>query len=89
MVTLTRETSMTTPMSKTDRLKAHVKEQITSGAWPPGHQLPSRRDLMAEHGVSLTVVRDAQRDLRAEGWLVSQGGVAYWVAENPPIDRSE
>lgn len=78
----TRE--ITVPTSKTQGLIDHFRAQIASGAWPPGHQLPSRVDLMAEHRVSLTVVRDAQNYLRAVGELVSIPGVGYFVPENPP-----
>lgn len=85
MVLPTRE--ITVPTSKTQHLIDHFRAQITSGAWPPGHQLPSRADLMREHQVSLTVVRDAQNYLRTLGELTSVPGVGYFVPDRPtPIE---
>jgi DNA-binding FadR family transcriptional regulator len=71
---------MPTPTSKTQALMDHIRGKIASGEWPPGHRLPSRPELMAEHGVSLTVVRDAQRTLLL-GELTSVPSVGYFVSE--------
>lgn len=79
MVVQTREITM--PSSKTQQLIDYMREKIASREWPPGHQLPSRRVLMAEHGVSLTVVRDAQKELLFGGELVSVPSVGYFVPE--------
>lgn len=79
MVLLTREITM--PTSKTQALMDYIRAQIASGKWPPGHRLPSRPDLMAEHGVSLTVVRDAENTLRLLGELTSVPSVGYFVPE--------
>lgn len=79
MVVRTREISV--PTSKTQALIDHIRAKIASGAWPPGHRLPSRPELMREHDVSLTVVRDAQNYLRAKGELVSVPAVGYFVPE--------
>jgi DNA-binding GntR family transcriptional regulator len=84
MALQTREITM--PTSKTQSLIDYIREKISSGDWPPGHQLPSRSDLMREHTVSLTVVRDAQKELVWSGELVSMPGVGYFVAEHHPIE---
>jgi DNA-binding GntR family transcriptional regulator len=81
MVLLTREITM--PTSKTQALMDYIRAQIASGAWPPGHRLPSRPELMTEHGVSLTVVRDAQKELLLRGELESVPSVGYFVPERP------
>jgi GntR family transcriptional regulator len=78
----TREITM--PVSKTQQLIDHIRRQIATSAWPPGHRLPSRQALMAEFGVSLTVVRDAQNYLRAVGELESVPGIGYFVPQRPP-----
>ena len=75
----TREITM--PASKTQTMIDYIRGKIASGQWPPGFQLPSRPDLMREHGVSLTVVRDAQVYLRTTGALVSVPSVGYFVPE--------
>lgn len=79
MVLLTREITM--PTSKTQALMDYIRAQIASGAWPPGYRLPSRPELMAAHGVSLTVVRDAENTLRLLGELESVPSVGYFVPE--------
>lgn len=79
MVLPTREITM--PTSKTQALIDHIRAKIASGEWPPGHRLPSRAELMREHGVSLTVVRDAQKELLLRGELVSIPAVGYFVPE--------
>lgn len=81
MVGQTRE--ITVPTSKTQSLIDYIREKIASGAWPPGHQLPSRPELMREHRVSLTVVRDAQKYLDTLGELTSVPGVGWYVADHP------
>lgn len=78
----TREITM--PVSKTQQLIDHIRHQISTGAWPPGHRLPSRQALMAQHHVSLTVVRDAQNELRILGELESVPGIGYFVPDRPP-----
>jgi DNA-binding FadR family transcriptional regulator len=79
MVLLTREITM--PTTKTQALMDHIRDKIASGDWPPGHRLPSRPELMTEHGVSLTVVRDAENTLRLLGELESVPSVGYFVPE--------
>lgn len=79
MALRTRE--ITLPTSKTQALINFIREQIASGAWPPGYQLPSRPELMRVHAVSLTVVRDAQKELLLRGELVSVPSVGYFVPE--------
>lgn len=79
MVLPTRE--FTVPTSKTQALIDFIRGKISSGEWPPGHRLPSRAELMREHGVSITVVRDAENYLRALGELVSVPAVGYFVPE--------
>lgn len=77
----TREIAV--PASKTQTLIDYIRGKIATGEWPPGHQLPSRPELMREHEVSLTVVRDAQKELLLRGELVSVPSVGYFVPERP------
>ncbi len=69
-----------------DRLAAWLAAQIDSGAWPPGHRLPTEPQLAAAHGVSRTVVREAVHQLRSQGLLVSRQGSGVFVAQ-PPMHR--
>lgn len=69
-----------------DRLAAWLAAQIDSGAWPPGHRLPTEPQLAEAHGVSRTVVREAVHQLRSQGLLISRQGSGVFVAE-PPLHR--
>lgn len=81
MVSPTREITMPTPTSKTQALIDYFRAKIASGEWPPGYKLPARPELMRTRGVSLTVVRDAQKELLLRGELVSVPSVGYFVPE--------
>lgn len=84
MVMRTREITLP-PTSKTQALVAYMRAKIASGEWPAGYKLPSRPQLMLEHGVSLTVVRDAQNELRILGELTSVPAVGYFVPGEPSV----
>ena len=65
-----------------------LREQITSGALPPGARLPTEQQLVAGLGVSRTVVREAVAALRADGLVVTRQGVGAFVtatAERRPF----
>lgn len=62
------------------RIIAAIKDQIHSGAHPPGSRLPATRALAAEWGVSRTTVTAAYSQLIAEGYLISRPGARAVVA---------
>jgi GntR family transcriptional regulator / MocR family aminotransferase len=62
------------------RIIAAIKDQIHSGAHPPGSRLPATRALAAEWGVSRTTVTAAYSQLIAEGYLTSRPGARAVVA---------
>ena len=53
-----------------DRLKA----MITSGEYPPGHALPSERELMASYGVGRPAIREAMQALANMGLITIKHG---------------
>ncbi|HWU15073.1 MAG TPA: transcriptional regulator NanR [Caulobacter sp.] len=53
-----------------DRLKA----MITSGEYPPGHALPSERELMASYGVGRPAIREAMQALANVGLITIKHG---------------
>lgn len=65
-------------------LRAQVVDDITqkiqSGEWPPGHQLPFKRQLAVQYGVSTAVIDAAMIELRAAGLVWGQQGKAVYVA---------
>jgi GntR family transcriptional regulator len=69
-------------MRPNERLAEVLRRQIRDGALPPGHRLPSIRDLAEQYDVAANTVRNALSWLRVEGYIVTtQRG--SWVADAP------
>lgn len=58
-----------------------IEQRIQSGALKPGDKLPSEAEIVREHGVSRTVVREAISKLQASGRVDTQHGVGTFVRE--------
>jgi GntR family transcriptional regulator len=58
-----------------------LRDQITSGEFPPGAKLPSEKQLMEQWQVSSRTIRVALDQLRAEGLVVSRQGSGVFVRE--------
>jgi GntR family transcriptional repressor for pyruvate dehydrogenase complex len=71
-----------TVLRLSDQLAALLLSQIGSGALAPGDRLPTEHQLAQAHGVSRTVVREAEHQLKSRGLLVSRQGSGVFVA--PP-----
>ena len=52
------------------RISAYIHEQITSGAWEPGHKLPTDRELAASFGIARNTVRRTLEKLERERMIV-------------------
>ena len=63
------------------QLKELLREEIVSGRWPAGVQIPSEPELCRVLDVSRTVVRQALGDLGNEGLLRRRKGLGTFVAE--------
>lgn len=72
---------MTTTLAQ--RVVAGLKDKILTGDLPPGHKLPSETELIAEYGVSRTVIREAVTRLRAEGLVETFHGRGSFVLAMP------
>ncbi len=70
-----------TPMHR--RIAEAVRRSIRAGAYPPGSQLPSERELAEEFDVSRGTVRQALATLRAEGVVASRKGARGVVLSEP------
>jgi len=68
------------------RLADRLRRLIESGAWPPGHRVPSRDRLVAEYDVTPAVARRAVRLLQTEGLVRCRQGAPAHV--RGPIDRA-
>lgn len=67
--------------SKTQKIIDDITAKIESGELGPGDRIPSAAQLRAQHGVSITVVRDAVNWLKATGVVKGVPGVGVFVAE--------
>lgn len=79
------------PRKKHRNLAQGVVETITAsiqqGVLKPGDKLPTESAIMAQHGVSRTVVREAISHLQAAGWAQTRHGIGTFVIEraNPSL----
>ncbi len=64
------------------QLKGIISEQIDSGQWQPGAQVPSERELCEQFKISRITVRQALTELTVEGRLIREHGRGTFVA--PP-----
>lgn len=73
---------------KPRNLAQGVVEQISSsirqGLLKPGDKLPTESSMMAQHGVSRTVVREAISHLQASNLVQTRHGIGTFVLEPPP-----
>jgi GntR family transcriptional repressor for pyruvate dehydrogenase complex len=60
-----------------------LSAEIGGGRLAPGARLPTEHEMMAQMGVSRTVVREAIAALRAEGLVVTRQGLGAFVATEP------
>lgn len=57
-----------------------IRERILSRSWPAGEPLPAERELADLFGVSRTTIREALRQLQAQGLLVARGRTSSLMA---------
>lgn len=68
-----------------DQLYGKVFEQITSGHFKLGEQLPSEVEIAEQFGVSRPVVREAFLRLRVDGLITSRQGLGTFVSHQPAL----
>jgi DNA-binding FadR family transcriptional regulator len=66
----------------TDRVTAALRQDIISGKYEPGRQLPAGKDLSATFGVSITVVRESLSRLKSDGLIASHEGKGVFVEDD-------
>jgi GntR family histidine utilization transcriptional repressor len=62
------------------RIRADISERILSGAWPPGHRVPSEHELMVEYGCSRMTVNKALGPLAESGLIVRRRKAGSFVS---------
>lgn len=66
------------------RIIADIRQRIASGEWPPGHKLPSTRELKDLYEVrSTSTVRQAIMIMLETGELRGHQGLGVFVADKP------
>jgi GntR family transcriptional regulator, transcriptional repressor for pyruvate dehydrogenase complex len=65
-----------------------LRRRIVDGEIAPGEKLPSENTLIAEHGVSRTVVREAITRLQAEGLVHTRRGSGSFALTPPPAGNA-
>jgi len=72
-----RPVPRTLALQLVDSLGARIRE----GRLAPGQKLPTESAIMAEHGVSRTVVREALSQLQAAGLVATRHGIGTFVLD--------
>jgi GntR family transcriptional regulator, histidine utilization repressor len=70
-----------------ERIRCDLETRIVSGAWPPGHRIPSEHALMAEYSCSRMTMHKVLSGMAATGLIVRRRRVGSIVAA-PRGDRS-
>ncbi|OYU85808.1 MAG: histidine utilization repressor, partial [Burkholderiales bacterium PBB5] len=68
------------PLAPYARVKQHLMDALSQGAYPPGALMPSEAALVAQFGVSRMTVNRAIRELQAEGLVNRVQGVGTFAA---------
>ncbi|SAL23313.1 GntR family transcriptional regulator [Caballeronia turbans] len=71
----------------TEEVVAELSERIRSGALRPGDKLPTESEIMAQLGVSRTVVRESISRLQAARLVQTRHGIGTFVLEAGDQDR--
>lgn len=69
------------------RIADDLREQIASGALPPGGKLPANRELATQYGVTRMTASRAVATLVAEGLVETRHGSGAYVREAHPVRR--
>jgi GntR family transcriptional regulator, transcriptional repressor for pyruvate dehydrogenase complex len=68
-------------ISRTAQVADWFAREIRAGYLASGEKLPTEQELIAQFGVSRTVIREAMASLRSEGLVVSRQGSGVFVAD--------
>ena len=65
-------------------LVSMLQARIKDGTYAAGTRMPTEAEIMVEHGVSRTVVREAISRLQQAQLVITQHGIGSFVNESPP-----
>ncbi|MEO7854381.1 MAG: UTRA domain-containing protein, partial [Rubrivivax sp.] len=83
-----RGTAREVPAAPYARIKQHLKDELSTGRWPPGAPMPSDAELVAQFGVSRMTVTRALNELRADGLIERVQGVGTFAAHLSPVSST-
>jgi DNA-binding FadR family transcriptional regulator len=72
------------PRNLAQHVVAQLTEHIRVGELHPGDKLPTESEIMLEHGVSRSVVREAMSRMQAAGLVETRHGIGTFVLAPPP-----
>ena len=72
------------PHTISDQIASQLRQLISSGEFKPGDRIPAERELAALLGVGRPAVREALRELRAQGLLNTGRGAQGTTVANLP-----
>ncbi len=72
------------PQTVSDQVAEQLRTLVTTGDYSPGDRIPSERELAVRLGVGRPAVREALRELKAQGLLISGRGAQGTVVANRP-----
>jgi DNA-binding FadR family transcriptional regulator len=72
------------PRNLAQQVVAQLTEHIHKGELNPGDKLPTETEIMAEQGVSRSVVREAISRMQAAGLVETRHGIGTFVLPPPP-----
>lgn len=73
------------PAAPYKRVILAIRENIASGHWPPGQQIPSKNEISRDLGISPASVRRAMDILRRSGELDGTARTRLYVAHPPAV----
>jgi GntR family transcriptional repressor for pyruvate dehydrogenase complex len=73
-----------TPQTVADQVAEQLRNLVASGEYKPGDRIPSERELALRLGVGRPAVREALRELKAQGLLISGRGAQGTAVASMP-----
>jgi len=67
------------------QIMEHIEENVAVGDWPPGHALPSIRELAVVLQVSVITIKRAYQELERDGVIVTRHGMGSFVAPDSDL----
>jgi DNA-binding GntR family transcriptional regulator len=76
------------PRHASQRVAELLARDIDAGRYAPGEQMPSYRQLAAEHDIAINTAQAAVRHLATTGRVVVRPSSGAFVADGPPVEAS-